>query len=107
MLPSPRRPVRIRPTPIPLTQLEALAEELGVPVSHFLDEGVGTIGERELQDRQYEEFKSLPEDVRAFRRQPSPHAYLRVAMHLAKCPPIPFRIAEGLLEITYYVDCGC
>src|SRR5512136_1905575 len=35
--------------PIPLTQLEALAEELDLPLSHFLDEGVGSVGERELQ----------------------------------------------------------
>ena len=88
--------------PIPLTQLEALAEELGLPLSHFLDEGVGTLGERELQDRQYEEFESLPEDVRAFVAAPVNIAYLRVAMHLAQMPADTIRrIAEGLLEITY------
>jgi transcriptional regulator with XRE-family HTH domain len=88
--------------PIPLTQLEALAEELGLPLSHFLDEGVGIIGERELQDRQYEEFKSLPEDVRAFVVEPVNIAYLRVAMHLAQMPADTIRrIAEGLLEVTY------
>jgi transcriptional regulator with XRE-family HTH domain len=88
--------------PIPLTQLEVLAEELGVPLSHFLDEGVGIIGERELQDRQYEEFRALPDDVRAFVVRPVHIAYLRVAMHLAQMPADTIRrIAEGLLEITY------
>ena len=88
--------------PIPLTQLEALAEELGLPLSHFLDEGVGILGERELEDRQYQEFKSLPEDVRAFVVEPVNLAYLRVAMHLAQMPADTIRrIAQGLLEITY------
>ena len=80
----------------------ARAEELGLPVSHFLDEGIGSIGERELQDRQYEEFKALPDDVRAFVVKPVNVAYLRVAMHLAHMPADTIRrIAEGLLEITY------
>jgi len=88
--------------PIPLTELEAFADELGLPFSHFLDEGVGAIGERELQDRQYEEFRSLPDDVRAFVVEPVNIAYLRVAMHLAQMPAGTIRrIAEGLLEITY------
>jgi transcriptional regulator with XRE-family HTH domain len=89
-------------TPIPLVKLEAMAEYLGVPVSHFLDEGVGTIGERELQDHQYELFKSQPEDVRAFVAQPTSTPYLRVAMHLADMPAGTIRtLAEGLLDITY------
>ena len=88
--------------PIPLTELEAFADELGLPLSHFVDEGVGSIGERELQDRQYDEFRSLPEDVRAFVVEPVNIAYLRVAMHLAQMPAGTIRrIAEGLLEITY------
>jgi transcriptional regulator with XRE-family HTH domain len=88
--------------PIPLTELEAFADELGLPLSHFVDEGVGSIGERELQDRQYDELRSLPEDVRAFVVEPVNIAYLRVAMHLAQMPAGTIRrIAEGLLEITY------
>jgi transcriptional regulator with XRE-family HTH domain len=87
---------------IPLTELEALADELNLPLLHFLDEGVGSLGERELQDRQYDEFRSLPEDVRAFVVEPVNIAYLRVSMHLAQMPADTIRhIAEGLLEITY------
>lgn len=88
--------------PISLMQLETLAEYLGVPISYFLDEGVGTIGERELQDREYEAFRMLPEDVRAFAVQPINVTYLRVAMRLAEMPAGTIRhIAEGLLDITY------
>ncbi len=88
--------------PIPLAELEAFAEELDLPFSHFLDEGVGVVGERELQDRQYGEFRSLPDDVRAFVVEPVNIAYLRVAMHLAQMPADTIRkVAEGLLEITY------
>ena len=88
--------------PIPLAELEAFAEELDLPLSHFVDEGVGSIGERELQDRQYDEFRSLPDDVRAFVVEPVNIAYLHVAMHLAQMPEGTIRrIAEGLLEITY------
>ena len=63
---------------------------------------MGTVGERELQDRHYEAFKSLPEEMRAFVAQPVNAMYLRVAMHLAEMPAENIRrIAEGLLEITY------
>jgi transcriptional regulator with XRE-family HTH domain len=89
-------------TPLPITHLEALADELDVPLSHFLDEGVGKMGERELHDRQLEAWKTLPEDVREFVVQPSSLTYLRVAMHLAQLPADSIRkLAEGLLEITY------
>jgi transcriptional regulator with XRE-family HTH domain len=101
---TPRRigQFEIGETPIPLAYLEALADELDVPVSYFLDEGVGTVGERTLQDRQLEAWKTLPEDVREFVVQPSSLTYLRVAMHLAEMPPETIRkLAEGLLEITY------
>jgi len=88
--------------PIPVTQLETLADELDVPLSHFLDEGIGKVGERELQDRQLEAWKALPEDIREFAVQPSSLTYLRVAMHLAQLPADAIRkLAEGLLEITY------
>ncbi len=88
--------------PIPLAHLELLGEHLGVPVSYFLDEGIGTIGERELNDRLFEQFKALPEDVRQFVVQPMNVMYLRVAMRLAEMPASQLRgIAEGLLEITY------
>ena len=101
---SPRRIAQYEhgEAPIPLVRLETMAEYLGVPVSHFLDEGVGTVGERELQDRQYELLQSLPEDVRAFVAQPINVPYLRVAMHLADMPAGTIRrLAEGLLDITY------
>lgn len=88
--------------PVPVAYLEVLAEELDVPMSHFLDEGIGKIGERELEDRQLEAWRMLPEDIREFVVQPTSLTYLRVAMHLAQMPADTIRkLAEGLLEITY------
>lgn len=101
---TPRRITRYEQgqTSVPLSHLETAAEYLDLPLAHFLDEGVGSIGERELQDRQYESFKSLPEDVRAFVVNPANLAYLRSAMHLAEMPADTIRtIAAGLLDITY------
>jgi len=88
--------------PIPVTHLEAVADDLDVPLAHFLDEGVGKVGERELEDRQLEGWRTLPENVRDFVVQPTSLTYLRVAMHLAEMPADTIRkLAEGLLEITY------
>lgn len=88
--------------PIPIVRLELLSEHLGVPMSYFLDEGIGAIGEHELNDRLYEQFRALPEDVRHFIVQPINVTYLRVAMRLAEMSASELRgIAEGLLEITY------
>jgi len=87
---------------VPLVQLEAMAEELGISAAYFLDEGVGAVGERELEDYQAKMFQALPEDVRAFIAQPTSTPYLRVAMHLAEMPAGTIRtLAEGLLDITY------
>jgi transcriptional regulator with XRE-family HTH domain len=87
---------------IPLVRLELLSEHLGVPMSYFLDEGIGAIGEHELNDRLYEQFRALPEDVRQFAVQPINVTSLRVAMRLAEMSASELRgIAEGLLEITY------
>jgi transcriptional regulator with XRE-family HTH domain len=88
--------------PIPLVRLELLSDHLGVPMTYFLDEGIGTVGERELNDRLFEQFQALPEDVRAFIVKPINVTYLRVAMRLAAMSAVELRgIAEGLLEITY------
>jgi transcriptional regulator with XRE-family HTH domain len=87
---------------IPLTHLEVMSEHLGASMSYFLDEGIGTVGERELNDRLYESFLTMPEDMRKFVVQPINEIYLRVAMRLAEMPASQLRgIAEGLLEITY------
>lgn len=88
--------------PIPLVRLELLSEHLGVPMTYFLDEGIGTLGERELDDRLYQQFQALPAEVRQFVVQPINMAYLRLAMRLADMSASELRgIAEGILEITY------
>lgn len=88
--------------PIPLAHLELLAEHLGVPMSYFLDEGIGVIGEQQLNDRLFEQFKALPDDIKQFVVQPVHAMYLQVAKRLSEMPASEIRgIAEGLLEITY------
>lgn len=88
--------------PVPLVHLELLGDHLGVPMAYFLDEGIGKVGERELNDRLYEQFQAMPEDVRQFVVRPINVAYLRVAMRLAEMSASQLRgIAEGILEITY------
>ncbi|MBN1889092.1 MAG: transcriptional regulator, partial [Thermoflexales bacterium] len=83
--------------PIPLAHLELLSEHLGVPMSYFLDEGIGTLGERELDDRLYDQFRRLPDELRSFVVQPINESYLRVAHRLAEMPAGELRsIAEGI-----------
>jgi transcriptional regulator with XRE-family HTH domain len=42
--------------PMPLAQLQEAADMLGAPMSYFIDEGVGPIGEQELLRSQFEKF---------------------------------------------------
>jgi transcriptional regulator with XRE-family HTH domain len=87
---------------IPVVHLELLSEHLGLPLSYFLDEGIGIVGERELNERLFEQFKALPEDVRQFVVEPANEMYIRVGMRLSEKPASELRqIAEGILEITY------
>ncbi len=87
---------------IPVAHLELLCEHLGVPIAYFLDEGVGAVGERELNDRLFEQFSVIPGELKQFVVQPINEMYLRVAMRLAEKPATELRgIAESILEITY------
>jgi transcriptional regulator with XRE-family HTH domain len=87
--------------PIPLVELEAIAETLDVPLSDFLDEGVGPVGEQQRLDREYRQFAELPSDVRAFILEPTNQGYLDLAMSLSAVPAEGLRnIAASLLEIT-------
>jgi transcriptional regulator with XRE-family HTH domain len=88
-------------SPIPLVELEAMAEILDVPVSHFLDVAIGPIGEHQQLNAQWKQFVELPLDTRAFVLEPSNMDYLRVAMSLSAVPAEKLRkIAASLLEIT-------
>ena len=87
--------------PIPLAELEQMAKVLEVPLAHFLDEGVGPVGERQRREREWRQFAELPPAVRAFVLQPVNLGYLQLAMHLSEVPASRLReIAASLLDIT-------
>jgi transcriptional regulator with XRE-family HTH domain len=88
--------------PIPLAELELLAQHLHLPVEHFLDEQEGPIGEWNRQQDAFEYFVELPREIQDFVAKPVNVKYLEVAMKLAQMPAGGLRaIAEGLLDITY------
>lgn len=87
--------------PIPMTELEVLADALNRPVEYFLDSS-GLIGEWEAEQQAFRVFRQLPPEIQAFVSRPINRSYLEVAMKLAEMPAGALRqIAEGLLEITY------
>jgi transcriptional regulator with XRE-family HTH domain len=88
--------------PIPLVELEELAGALDVPLSHFLDEGVGPVGEQQQREKEWRQFAALPPEVRAFVVQPVNLSYLQLAMRLSDVPAGGLRdIAASLLDITF------
>jgi transcriptional regulator with XRE-family HTH domain len=88
--------------PVPLALLQELADVLDVPMSYFIDEGVGVIGEQELLRHQFDRFSELPEDVRHFVTHPTNISYLRVAQRLSDMTTAQLRnIAAAILDITY------
>lgn len=88
--------------PIPLAQLQEIADALQVSMHYFIDEGFGLIGEEEQVRDQFERFNDLPEDVRRFVSNPSNTSYLRVAQRLSSMTTEQLRnIAASILDITY------
>jgi transcriptional regulator with XRE-family HTH domain len=88
--------------PIPLAELELLAQHLNLPLEHFLDSQEGSVGEWHRQQDVWRRFYELPGEVQEFVTRPINIKYLEVAMKLAQMPVGGLRgIAEGLLDITY------
>ena len=88
--------------PMPLSELQEAADLLGVPMSYFIDEGVGPVGERELLRSQFEKFTELPDDLRKFAVNPTNISYLRVAQRLSDMTTEQLRnLAASILDITY------
>ncbi len=88
--------------PIPLAELELLAQYLQLPLEHFLDDQEGPVGEWHRQQEVRRRLRELPREVQEFVVQPVNIKYLEVAMRLAEIPAGGLRaIAEGLLDITY------
>jgi transcriptional regulator with XRE-family HTH domain len=88
--------------PVPIAELQQIADFLRLPITYFLDEGVGRVGQREQLQSQFERFSELPDDVREFVSRYTNLPYLRVAVRIADMDADRIRgIAEGLLDITY------
>ena len=88
--------------PIPLARLQIAAEALNIPVSYFINEGFGPIGEQELLRSQFDKFGDLPEELRRFVVNPTNVSYLRVAQRLADLTTEQLRnLAAAILDITY------
>ncbi len=86
--------------PIPLPELETLAEVLGVPVRVFMDTE-GPVGQWLAEQRQVADFLELPPELRAFVARPVNRPYLELAQRLSEMSVEKLRaVAEGLLEIT-------
>jgi len=88
---------------IPLPELEALADFLDVPITHFLDEQTTPLISREApKGRGVETFAELPPDVRDFVSNPTNVLYIQIAMKLSTLSVDVLRqIAETLLDITF------
>lgn len=87
--------------PIPLVELEAMTDILQVPMAHFLNEGVGPIGEEQQRQRDWQRFSDLSPEVRSFVLEPANQGYLQLAMSLSNVPADRLRnIAASLLDIT-------
>ena len=88
--------------PVPLSELELLAQHLQLPLEYFLDNQDGPVGEWHRREEAWHRFCELPGEMQAFIAQPINVKYLEVAMKLARMPAGGLRaIAEGLLDITY------
>ncbi|NLE46239.1 MAG: helix-turn-helix transcriptional regulator [Chloroflexi bacterium] len=88
--------------PIPIAELELMAQHLQVPIEHFLDGPDGPVGEWHRQQEAQRRFSELPVDVQEFVVRPANIKYLEVAMRLSRMEARELRaIAEGLLDITY------
>jgi transcriptional regulator with XRE-family HTH domain len=86
--------------PIPLPELESLANALQAEAREFL-EYQGPIGTWEKERESLELFDQLPVDLQEFVSQPINEPYLRLAMRLSQLPVRRLReIAEALLDIT-------
>jgi transcriptional regulator with XRE-family HTH domain len=87
--------------PIPLPDLQTLANALSLPLQHFFNH-TGLVGEWLTQQKHAQLFLALPIELQAFVTDPANLGYLRIAQKLASLPAGQLRqIATDLLEITF------
>ncbi len=87
--------------PIPLPELESLAQVLNNSINDFEDHD-GPVGRKFIDKRNAGEFLALPPDLREFVSRPINRPYLELAVKLSEMKVEKLRaLAEGLLEITF------
>ena len=86
---------------LPLNELEAVAQALGVRLEDLIDEH-GPIGSWLHVQEEYDRFGDLSPEVRDFVLKPINRSYIELAMRLSEMETDRLRgIAESILEITY------
>jgi transcriptional regulator with XRE-family HTH domain len=90
----------LRPVPIP--ELETLVDALGHEMSEYIDtEGQGTVADWYRNQRSYESFQALPQDIRNFLIHEESEGVIRLAMRLREVSVQKLRdLANLLREIT-------
>lgn len=87
--------------PIPLPELEALLRVLGGRVETFFDQG-GPIGQWMAEQKEVQQFKQMPLELRGFVCQPVNQPYLELARKLSEMSTDKLRsVAEDILDITF------
>ena len=87
-------------TPVPIPELEILAEYLGYQLKDFIANS-GLVGQWINQQREIEEFLKLPKNLRDFFSDKSNRAYLEMAQNLSGMSLEKIRnLAEGLKDLS-------
>jgi transcriptional regulator with XRE-family HTH domain len=86
--------------PVPLPELEILAQVLNSPIVHFEDQQ-GPVGSWFSEQKYARDFQNLPADLQEFVSKPINRPYLELAVRLSELKVDKLRaLGEGLLEIT-------
>ncbi len=87
-------------TPVPIPELEMLADHLGYQLKDFIANS-GVIGQWISQQREIEEFLKLPKSVRHFVANKNNRSYLAMAQNLSGMSLEKIRnLAEGLKDLS-------
>ena len=86
---------------LPVSELETVVRAAQGRIDDLVD-GHGMIGNWLQSQEQFDEFMSLPPDMRDFVLKPVNRSYIDLAVRLSKMKVDELRsIAESILEITY------
>jgi transcriptional regulator with XRE-family HTH domain len=86
-------------TPVPLPELEQLANTLGYSIEDFTDTS-GPVGEWIANQRAEQELGELPRNLKVFITNPENRGYLELAQHVSEISKEKLRtLAEGLMDL--------